>query len=741
MNCTNAWKPKLAAALLALCVNHVVTAQQAKPAKPATNAAAPLASLLGQLAKTDAKAWLARKNAMVLAAKSARADGKKLRVQAKQKHAAAAKETAQAKTLSAEVQKLSSVRTMLAQLTFVDPVGTSAKKKTAQGTLQTAIATLRKLPIAAWDARTSAMRAKAASHEKAAAQLTKASELLIANANKKDASAKVLDGEVNKLADLQKLVGNLDIALLAPARPNGAKPVVVAAAMTAKPAAKKPIAKKPPTKKKPAAKKPTPKKPDAKKAPPKKPPPKKPDAKKAAPKQAPPAKIVVEADKDLLTYADHVYPIFDEYCITCHEPSDPSGGLDLSTHVTTLQGGSSGRTLSPGDPDASRLYLLVSHKEKPTMPPKEDRIDKDLIQTIRTWIQQGAANDLGHARKLAVERSKKRQIALAEAKKRAATAPKSLVVMPETLPEVAKAYPPRPGSLRALASSPSAPLLAVAGFRQVLLMHQDNLRELGVLDFPYGQVECLSFSADGATLIAAGGTPGKAGGAILFDVRTGKELGRFGKSRDVVLSAAVSPNGTLVAVGDTRRKVSVTRVRDGRSLWQEQLEDWATALAFSPDSLLIAAADRAGFVIVREADNGREVHSMKAADGLVSDLAFSPDSTMLATSGGDRSVTLYRMRDGRRLFQQKRHTDQVLCIAWRTANRLVSSGADGRIMQWRTNGANEAQLPRGTDWVYDVAASKDGKRVYTADWLGRLIAIDVKSRKVLATHTPLAATQ
>ncbi|HIE71481.1 MAG TPA: hypothetical protein EYP98_15630 [Planctomycetes bacterium] len=237
MNCTNAWKPKLAAALLALCVNHAVTAQQAKPAKPATNAAAPLASLLGQLAKTDAKAWLARKNAMVLAAKTARADGKKLRVQAKQKHAAAAKETAQAKTLSAEVQKLSSVRTMLAQLTFVDPVGASAKKKTAQGTLQTAIATLRKLPIAAWDARTSAMRAKAASHEKAAAQLTKASELLIANANKKDASAKVLDGEVNKLADLQKLVGNLDIALLAPARPTGAKPGVVAATMTAKPAA------------------------------------------------------------------------------------------------------------------------------------------------------------------------------------------------------------------------------------------------------------------------------------------------------------------------------------------------------------------------------------------------------------------------------------------------------------------------------------------------------------------------
>lgn len=725
MNCTFAWKPKLAATLLALCVNHALTAQAAKPGTVATP---PLASLLDQLAKTDAKAWLARKKAMVTAAESARADGNKLRAQAKQKDAGAANETAQARKLAAEVQKLSSVRATLAQLTFVDPVGEGADKSTAEGKLQTAIATLQKLPLAAWDARTGAMRANAANHEKVAAQLTKESVALIANANKLHESAKALDGEVDKLAELQKLVGNLEIALLAPAKPAGAKPAVVAADKAAKPPAKKPPVEKPPVEK-PAAK------------PAAKPPAAKTQPKQLAPTQAPPAKIVVDADKDLITYEDHVYPIFDEYCITCHDPSDASGGLDMSTHATTLQGGSSGRTLSPGNPDESRLYLLVSHKEKPTMPPKEDRIDKDLIQTIHTWIQQGAAKDLTHAKKLAVERAKKRQMAAAAAKKRAATTPKATVVMPDSLAKVSKAYPPRPGSLRALAASPGAPLLAVPGFRQVLLMHQDNLRELGVLDFPYGQVECLSFSADGSTLIAAGGTPGKAGGAILFDVRTGEELGRFGESRDVVLSAAVSANGTLVAVGDTRRKVSVTRVEDRRSLWQQQLEDWATAVAFSPDSKLIATADRAGFVVVREADNGREVHAMKAADGLVSDLAFSPDSSMLATSGGDRSVTLYRMRDGRRLFQQKRHSDQVLCLAWRTSNRLLSSGADGRILQWRTNGANEAQLPRVKDWVYDIATSKDGERVYTADWLGRLIAIDVKSRKVLATHTPLAVTQ
>lgn len=373
------------------------------------------------------------------------------------------------------------------------------------------------------------------------------------------------------------------------------------------------------------------------------------------------------------------------------------------------------------------------------MPPKEDRIADDLIKKIHTWIKQGAPKDLKHAKKLAVERAKKRQLALAEAAKRKNSPVAAKVVMPTNLPKVEKAYPKRPGSMRALATSPTAPLLAVPGFRQVLLMHQDNLQELGVLDFPFGQVECLAFSADGSVLIASGGTPGKSGGAILFDVQTGKELGRFGKQRDVVLSAAVSPDGALVAVGGTRRRVIVTRVADDQKLWMEQLEDWATALAFSPDGKLIATGDRQGFVVVREADNGREVHEMKPAVGILTDLAFSPDSSMLAAAGGDRSVTLYRIRDGSQLFQQKRHRDAVLCIAWRTTSRLVTGGADGRVMQWRTNGANEAELPRVKDWVYDIATSKDQKRVFTADWLGRVLAVDVKTRKVIKATTPLAA--
>ena len=49
-----------------------------------------------------------------------------------------------------------------------------------------------------------------------------------------------------------------------------------------------------------------------------------------------------------------------------------------------------------------------------------------------------------------------------------------------------------------------------------------------------------------------GGTPGKSGGAVVYDVRTGKELGRFGERKDAVLTASLSPRAELVAVGGYR---------------------------------------------------------------------------------------------------------------------------------------------------------------------------------------------
>ncbi|MCA8976398.1 MAG: hypothetical protein KDC98_16890 [Planctomycetes bacterium] len=688
-------RPVLALALA------LATATGALAQEPDTS---PLIALLGQLQRTGAEIWQARAAAMQSAAAAAVAEAKALRERAQTADASAVAEDEAGKRLAAEVEKITELRALLAQLGFRDPAGEKAAEPDARGHLERAIASLRQLPNTAWDARATAMRDAAAGHDRLAVEHRKAGGELRAQAEAKDGTARALEAELGKLDQLQKLV-----ASLAP------ESLTAAVAKTPQPA---------------------------------------PERTPAASAQQPegaPAKVATppeggkdgdgEDDADLVTYDDHVLPIFEANCLDCHGNDDPSSGLDLSTYATTMLGGSSGRTLRPGNPDESRLYLLVAHKETPPMPKDAPRLGQPLIDTIHDWIRQGAAKDAKQAKKLTADRAAARAKAMAAAAARELDRFEVKAVMPEGLAATRKSYPQRPGAMRAIAASPGAPLLAAPGFHQVLLLHQDELRELGVLDFPFGQVEALTFSADGTTLLAAGGIAAQQGGAVLYDVRTGSELGRFGEQRDVVLSAAVSPRAELVAIGSTRRMIEVVRVEDGRPLWQQKHDDWVTSTAFSADGKLLASADRQGFVQVREAWNGREVHAMKVADGTLAALSFSPDSTLLATADADRGVSLYRMSDGNRLFRQQSHGDQVLCLTFSSPTRLLTSGADGRILHWQTNGRLEPELPRIDEWVYGIAASADGKRVFTVDWQGRLSAIDSPARKLLGQATPLAVTQ
>src|SRR6266542_893916 len=75
-----------------------------------------------------------------------------------------------------------------------------------------------------------------------------------------------------------------------------------------------------------------------------------------------------------LTYDEHVAPIFRDKCNACHDQDKAKGGLILNNYTKMMEGGSSGEVVKPGDADGSRLFLLVSHKQQPNMPPKAPMI-------------------------------------------------------------------------------------------------------------------------------------------------------------------------------------------------------------------------------------------------------------------------------------------------------------------------------------------------------------------------------
>jgi len=91
--------------------------------------------------------------------------------------------------------------------------------------------------------------------------------------------------------------------------------------------------------------------------------------------------------EEVLTYEQHVRPIFKAHCFPCHgEGGETQAGLDLRLRRLALRGGDSGPAIVPERPDESLLLRRIMNGE---MPPKGTVSAKER-ETIQRWIAGGA---------------------------------------------------------------------------------------------------------------------------------------------------------------------------------------------------------------------------------------------------------------------------------------------------------------------------------------------------------------
>lgn len=435
---------------------------------------------------------------------------------------------------------------------------------------------------------------------------------------------------------------------------------------------------------------------------------------KPAPMTTPPE--AKEPSVRLVNYEQHVKPILIENCVTCHNPDKARGGLIVDSFGTLMEGGSSGEVLSAGDPDGSRLWLLLNHEEKPHMPWKQPKLADAQLKVIRTWIEQGV---------LANADSKPQKVA------RAGMAPVDAVPsprvasggapLPVTAPKQLAAPTARPTAAVALAASPVAPLLAVCGTRQIVLYHAETRAIVAVLPYPEGTVRRLQFTADGLWLLAAGGTAGKQGIVVIFDVASGQRVAELEKQYDAIPAAAIDPYRELVAAGGSNRVVRVHDLLTGEVAYEiRKHNDWITAVAFSPDATLLATADRSGGLFVWEAETGREVHELRGHSGAIHDLAFRPGSDALASAGEDRSVRLWNMDDGKQIKRFNAHGGATLAVDFAPDARLTTGGSDGVVKLWKPDGSVLRTFEPLGDWVYVARFLERGKLVMAGNWAGQI---------------------
>ena len=435
------------------------------------------------------------------------------------------------------------------------------------------------------------------------------------------------------------------------------------------------------------------------------------------------------ADAGKLTFDDDVAPVLRQHCQGCHGNDKQRGGLNLATYGAMKLGGSSGEVVTGGDPDKSRLFLMTAHKEEPVMPPSGTKIPDAQLETIRKWIELGAAENKGS--KVSVPTKPKVDLAL----KTVARGKPDVPPMPANLPLEPITHTTRPGSVLALAASPWAPVLAVGGQQQVVLIHADTGAILGVLPFTHGQINSLKFSRNGKFLLAAGGRGGMSGKAVLYEVETGKTVTEVGSAEtDAILTADLSADQSNIAVGTTSRLVRIYQVSDGALLHTiKKHTDWVTAVEYSPDGVLLATADRNGGLFVWEAVTAREFHTLRGPTASVNDLSWRADGNLLATASLDNTVRLWEMENGREVKKWNAHNSGTESVRFLPDGRLVTTGRDKLTKLWDASGKQLRQFPAVSDIGLQVVASHDNSKVVAGDWAGTVQIWSSADGKPVAT--------
>ncbi len=432
--------------------------------------------------------------------------------------------------------------------------------------------------------------------------------------------------------------------------------------------------------------------------------------------------------EDKITYQDNVLPIIQANCAKCHNEDKHKADLDLTSYHTALKGSGSGVVLVSGNPGASKLWKAITRTEEPFMPPNSPRLpDKDLA-TFKKWIQTGLLESSGS--KALVAHSAQPDFTLeSDSIGKPAGAPP----MPAGLPRAAVVHTARTTAITGLAASPWAPLLAVAGQKQVLLFHAETLELLGILPFTEGQPVDVKFSRSGQLLLAGGGVGARSGRVVLWDVVTGRKLLTLGNEYDTVLAADIRPDQSQIALGGPSRLVKLWSVRTGELEHKiRKHTDWVTALAFSPNGQMLASADRNGGLSVWDPGSAQELLTLAGHKASVTALSWRADSKILASSSEDGTVKLWELTGGRQIRSWTAHGPGVLSVSYAHADRLVTCGRDNVVTVWDASGKRVRDLRPSCDLPIRAAFSADDSRVFASDFGGQIVVWSATDGKRLA---------
>ncbi len=234
-----------------------------------------------------------------------------------------------------------------------------------------------------------------------------------------------------------------------------------------------------------------------------------------------------------------------------------------------------------------------------------------------------------------------------------------------------------------------------------------NGSELFSRDLPWAG-RSVVFSADGKTLAV------------------GLEDGRLW-----IYDVFRSPEGKVWINEDAR--FAETLSWPGHCHGKRPCEAWA--VAFSPDSKILASAGDDHCIRFWDPASGRERAVLRGHHSLVSSIAFSPDGKLLASGSFDLhpNIKLWDVATGTAVATLRGHAKAVYALAFAPNGKyLATAGRDGVTRLWDVATGAEQPILSGYS-IESLAFSPDGQTLALADNYRTLLLWDMQLQKVRRT--------
>lgn len=317
---------------------------------------------------------------------------------------------------------------------------------------------------------------------------------------------------------------------------------------------------------------------------------------------------------ETVSYSEDVLPILNQFCVGCHTKDDPEGGYVMETYSDQVRGGVHGVAITPGSASSSRLLLMLQGKLAPTMPPNgEPRPSSEQIETLVTWVEQGALGPEGPPQL------------------------KRMLKTPNVQPLQDLKLP-----VTAVAATTDHAITASATYGRITINKGEG-DDLLITD-ELNKINSLAFSQDGKKLLVASGRTGAFGTATVYSVDTGERLIELTGHRDVLFDAIFSPNDKLIATAGYDAEIIAWDALTGEPLRTFTGHNGAIFdIAFSSDGELLFSGSADETIKIWNVETGARLVTLGQPEGEVLSLTISKDDRFLLAGGNDQRVRIWSL--------------------------------------------------------------------------------------------------